>query len=122
MVGAIKKRLNCELRAEQKKRGLSQNGNKTTLTNRLLSNLQKAIQPEGAPEKVPDGFAPTAKWRQPKPNVTRANTATEYDGANHPRRKRKTLLIGLHLLKCETHKHGRVKIRQGEFQTKSEIR
>jgi hypothetical protein len=65
---AVKKMLNSELRAELKKRGRSQNGNKTVLTNRLLNNLQNPIIQEGAPEKVPNGFAPTAKWRQLKPN------------------------------------------------------
>jgi uncharacterized Zn finger protein len=60
--------LNRELRAELKKRGLSQNGNKTVLMNRLLNNLQNPIVQENAPEKVPNGFAPTAKWRQLKPN------------------------------------------------------
>ncbi len=59
---------NSELKAELKKRGLSQNGNKTVLTNRLLNNLQNPIIQEDAPERVPNGFAPTAKWRQLKPN------------------------------------------------------
>jgi hypothetical protein len=66
MEKAIKNMLNSELRAELKKRGLSQNGNKAVLSNRLLSNLQKPIQQGDAIEKVPDTFAPTAKWRQLK--------------------------------------------------------
>jgi hypothetical protein len=59
---------NSKLKAELKKRMLSQNGNKTVLTNRLLNNHQNPIIQEDAPERVPNGFAPTAKWRQLKPN------------------------------------------------------
>ena len=52
----IRMMLNSELKAESKKRGLSQNGNKTILTKRLLDNLQKPIEAEGQPEPVPNGF------------------------------------------------------------------
>jgi hypothetical protein len=64
----VEKMLNSELRAELKKRGLSQNGNKSVLTNSLLGHLQTPIVQDDAPEKVPNGFATTAKWRQLKPN------------------------------------------------------
>jgi hypothetical protein len=43
----------------------------------LLSNLQNPIIQEGAPEKVPDGFAPTAKWRQLQPNSTPVKEPTQ---------------------------------------------
>jgi hypothetical protein len=66
----IRLMLNSELKAESKKRGLSQNGNKTILTKRLLDNLQKPIEAEGQPEPVPNSFPSTAKWRQLIQNPT----------------------------------------------------
>jgi hypothetical protein len=66
--GAVKQNLNSELRTELKKRGLSQNGNKSVLMSRLLNNLASPIIQEDAPEKVPSDFAQTAKWRQLKHN------------------------------------------------------
>jgi hypothetical protein len=62
----VNKMKNSELKAALKQRGLSQNGNKGVLMKRLLDNLQKPVREEGEPERVPNGFPTTAKWRELK--------------------------------------------------------
>jgi len=99
----LKTMRNSELKAELKKRGLSQNGNKTVLTNRLLNNLQNPIIQEDAPERVPNGFAPTAKWRQLKPNsipVEEPQHPPNMRGKNFENLTSRTHLIAPRSLRC----------------------
>ena len=133
----LKTMRNSELKAELKKRGLSQNGNKTVLTNRLLNNLQNPIIQEDAPERVPNGFAPTAKWRQLKPNSipveepqrppnmrgpTVPEGEEEFRKFNFPETFDRPPFTEMSSV-YETDRKGRViKNRQGKVQMKEEIR
>lgn len=133
----IRTMLNSELKAELKKRGLSQNGNKTVLTKRLLDNLHKPITTEDEPEQAPNGFSSSAQWRQLINNPTPIEEPTRPSNMRGP-----TVPEGENEFKkfdfpdtfdrppftemseiYETDRNGKVvKNRQGKIQTTSEIR
>jgi hypothetical protein len=137
MEEVIRMMLNSELKSELKRQGLSQNGNNTILTKRLLDTLQKPIEAEGQPEPVPNGFPSTAKWRQLIQNPTTVTEPTRPSNMRGP-----TVSDGEDefkkfdfpdLFDCppftemseiyETDRNGKVlKDRQGKIRTTSEVR